>query len=292
MRVADKTRGIDMNRLKERSIQVQRLADTLKEKHDDMKEWYNIRNNKITDGVKRITDGFEFLRKRDHDSEDPGNPNPSATFEQPPATSSTEIVVFQPSQLESAQGTSGGTVEEVQQMESSSYIESSMAGTSSVPSSVDIALQALHLVTGEVLEEGEIVVDLSHKHLLALNEMKIVEDSVIDQMPIEQETDDTENIDEIVFEGETSKSTYVRVDGMEFNPFDEEWKKENQEDIDEQLKNRTSSNNPTDSFQEWRKRFLSKVEKPTPLETQVDFLKKSSAWPSNVNTVFNISGHC
>ncbi|KAF5788425.1 hypothetical protein HanXRQr2_Chr10g0463851 [Helianthus annuus] len=121
MRAADNTRGIDMNRLKERSIQVQRQADTLKEKHDDMKEWYNIRNNKITDGVKRITDGFEFLRKRvnilwgdrckqqqvlkkqDHDSEDPGNPDPSTTSEQPPATASTQIVVFQPSKLESAQ---------------------------------------------------------------------------------------------------------------------------------------------------------------------------------------------
>ncbi|MFS7939719.1 hypothetical protein Hanom_Chr05g00455221 [Helianthus anomalus] len=106
-----------MNRLKERSFQVQRLAETLKEKHDDMKGWYNIRNTKITDGVKRITHGFEFVRKRvnilwgdrckqqevlkkrDHDSEDTGNPDPSTTSEQPPATASTQIVVFKPSQL-------------------------------------------------------------------------------------------------------------------------------------------------------------------------------------------------
>ncbi|KAJ0663705.1 hypothetical protein HanOQP8_Chr13g0482961 [Helianthus annuus] len=55
--------------------------------------------------------------------------------------------------------------------------------------------------------------------------------------------------------------------------------KENQEDIDEQLKNRTSSDNPTDSFQEWRKRFLSKVEKPTPPEAQVDFLQFEKVKP-------------
>ncbi|MFS8018824.1 hypothetical protein Hanom_Chr15g01396601 [Helianthus anomalus] len=134
-----------------------------------------------------------------------------------------------------------------------------MPGTSSVPSTADLALQAVHPITGEVLEEGEFVADLSHKQLLALNEMKTIEDSVIDQMPIELENIDTENIDEIVFEGETSKPTYVRADGMEFDPFDEEWMKENQEDIDEQLMNRTSSDNPTDSFQEWRKRFLSKM---------------------------------
>ncbi|MFS7910331.1 hypothetical protein Hanom_Chr02g00105041 [Helianthus anomalus] len=208
-----------------------------------MKESYNIRNTKITNGVNRITDGFEAVRKRvnilwgdrckqqevlkkwDHDSEDPGNPDPSATSEQPPATATTQIVVFKPSHIESTQGTSGGTVEEVQQLESSSYVESSMAGTSPIPSSADLALQAL-------------------QPMLALNEMKIAEDSVLDQMPIEPETVDTKNIDEIVFEGETSKSTYVRADGMEFNPLDEEWMKENLEDIDEQLKNRTSTDNP------------------------------------------------
>ncbi|MFS7995452.1 hypothetical protein Hanom_Chr12g01118051 [Helianthus anomalus] len=276
MRVADNTRGIDMNRMKERRSELQRLAEALKEKHNYMKKWYNSRNTTIVDGVKRITEGFEFVRRcvnilwgdrckqqevlqqRDHDSEDPGNPDPSATSEQPPATTSSQLIVFKPSQLGSSQGTSSGAIEEQQQLESSSYIESSMT---------------------EVIEEGEFVADLSHEQLLALNEMKTVEDSMIDQMSIEPETVDTENIEEMVSEGETSKSTYVHADGMEFDPFDEEWMKENQEDIDEQLKNRTSSDNPTDSFQEWRKRFLSKVEKPTPPEAQVDFLQFEKVKP-------------
>ncbi|MFS7935244.1 hypothetical protein Hanom_Chr05g00401201 [Helianthus anomalus] len=76
--------------------------------------------------------------------------------------------------------------------------------------------------------------------------MKIIEDYVIDQMSVEPETADVENIEETVFKGESSKSTYVRADGMEFDLFDKEWMKDNQEDIDEQLKNRTSSDNPTD----------------------------------------------
>ncbi|MFS7956768.1 hypothetical protein Hanom_Chr07g00658401 [Helianthus anomalus] len=246
MRAADNTRGIDMNRLKERSIQVQRLADTLKEKHDDMKEWYNIRNNKITDGVKRITDGFEFLRKRkqDHDFEDPGNPDPSATLEQPPATASTQIVVFQPSQLESTQGTSGGTVEE-----------------------------ALHPITGEIIEEGEIVADLSREQLLALNEMKKIDDAAIDDIPSELETTNLENVEEIVFEGDDKKSSYMREDGAEFAPFNEEWLKKNVDVTDEQLKNRDTSENASDAFTEWRKKFLSKVSKLLLVEVQVDYLQ-------------------
>ncbi|MFS7984769.1 hypothetical protein Hanom_Chr11g00990461 [Helianthus anomalus] len=81
---------------------------------------------------------------------------------------------------------------------------------------------------------------------------------LIEKMPIEQETENAENIEEIVFEGETNKTTYVRVGGTEFDPFDEEWMKENQVEIDEQLKNRASSDNPTDSFEEKEKTFLIK----------------------------------
>ncbi|MFS7977771.1 hypothetical protein Hanom_Chr10g00907881 [Helianthus anomalus] len=274
-----------------RSTDVQRLAETLKEKHDDMKEWYNIRNTKITDGVKRITDGFdalrkrvnilwgdrckqqEVLKKRDHDSEDPGNPDPSATSEQPPATASTQIVVFKPSQFGSPQGTSVGTVEEVKQLEIRSYIESSMAGTSFVPSSTNIALHGVHPITGEVLEEGEIVADLSHEQLNALNKIKEIDDVVIDDIPSEPETANLENVEEIVFEGGDKKSTYVREDGTEFTPFNEEWLKENVDVIDDQLKNRDTSDNASDAFTEWKKQFLSKVSKPMPAEVQVDYLK-------------------
>ncbi|KAM0030966.1 hypothetical protein Hdeb2414_s0017g00503151 [Helianthus debilis subsp. tardiflorus] len=66
---------------------------------------------------------------------------------------------------------------------------------------------------------------------------------------------------------------------MQFDSFDEKWMKANQEDIDEQLKNRAFSDNPTDSFEEWRKRFLSRVEKPTPPEAQVDFLQFEKVKP-------------
>ncbi|KAJ0718516.1 hypothetical protein HanLR1_Chr08g0271461 [Helianthus annuus] len=249
MRAADNTRGIDMNRMKERSSELQRFAEALKEKHDYMKEWYNSRNTTIVDGVKRITEGFESVRKRfnilwgdrckqqevlqkrDHDSEDPGNPKPSATSEQPPATTSTQLVDFNPSQLGSSQGTSSGAIEEQQQLESSSY--------------------AVHPITGEILEEGEIVADLSHEQLLALNEMKEVDDAEIDKIPSEPETTDLENVEEIVFEGDEKKSSYVREDGTEFAPLNEEWLKENVDVIHEQLKNRDTSENATDAFIEW-----------------------------------------
>ncbi|KAF5797967.1 hypothetical protein HanRHA438_Chr07g0297801 [Helianthus annuus] len=149
MRAVDNARGIEMNHMKESSSKLQQLAENLKERHDFMKEWYNSRNTTIVDGVKKITESSEIVRKRvnilwndrckqqevlkkkDDDPEDQGNPDPSATSEQPPATTSSQIVVYKPSQIESAQGTSSGTVQEIQHHESSYVIESSLPGCSS-----------------------------------------------------------------------------------------------------------------------------------------------------------------
>ncbi|MFS7917900.1 hypothetical protein Hanom_Chr03g00194631 [Helianthus anomalus] len=103
--------------------------------------------------------------------------------------------------------------------------------------------------------------------------MKAVEDAAIDQIRSEPEASDLENLEEIVFEGDNNKSTYVREDGTEFIPFNEDWLKENVDDIDGQLKNRDSADNSPDAFTEWRKQFPSKVTKPTPAEAQVDYLK-------------------
>ncbi|KAJ0477784.1 hypothetical protein HanHA300_Chr13g0492531 [Helianthus annuus] len=112
---------------REQSISIlQKLAEDLKGRCDFMKEWYDSRNTTIVDGVKRINAGYEFLRKRvatlwedrckqqevlkkhDHDSKDQGNPDSSADAQQPPASTSAEIVAYKPPQVESSQGTSSG----------------------------------------------------------------------------------------------------------------------------------------------------------------------------------------
>ncbi|KAM0068136.1 hypothetical protein Hdeb2414_s0002g00069661 [Helianthus debilis subsp. tardiflorus] len=109
--------------------------------------------------------------------------------------------------------------------------------------------------------------------------MKEVEDGDIDKMPVEPETVDIVNIEEIVFEGNDKKSLYVGEDGTKFAPFNEEWLKENVDIIDEHLKNRDTSENATDAFSEWRKQLLSKVFKPFPADVQVDYLQFEKVKP-------------
>ncbi|KAJ0704588.1 hypothetical protein HanPI659440_Chr14g0564331 [Helianthus annuus] len=209
----------------------------------------------------------EVLKKRDDDSEDQGNPDTSGTSQKQPAATSSAVIVVQPSVVESIQGTSYGTAQQVE-------------GTVSVPSSADIALQAIHPVTGELLEEGELIEDFSHEQLLALQAMRKIDDAEIERMPSEPDSTDVENVEEIVFEGNEQKSAYVRKDGTEFPQFDEDWLKENVEVIDEHLKNRDTSENPGDAFTTWRQQFLSRVSKPVQEATQVEYLRLEKAKPN------------
>ncbi|KAJ0657348.1 hypothetical protein HanLR1_Chr14g0545931 [Helianthus annuus] len=256
-----------------------------------MKNWYETKNTTIAEGVKTITKGYDFLRKRvailwedrckqqeilqkrDEDPEDQGNPDTAAAPQQPPVGTSSAIIVYQPSSLRSSQAGSSGIVNEEQLLEA-------LAGTSPVLSSADLALQVVHPVTGESLQEGEIVEDLTPQQLITLKAMRDINDDEVEKMPSEPETITAENVDEIVFEGEVKKSTYVREDGTEFASFDEDWLKDNVEDIDEHLKNRDTSENATDAFAAWHQRFLSKVSRPVPEPSQVDFLQLERAKPS------------
>ncbi|MFS7940263.1 hypothetical protein Hanom_Chr05g00462421 [Helianthus anomalus] len=227
-----------------------------------MKEWYESRNTTILEGDRKMSAGFEFVRKRvailwedkckqqeilqkrDEDPEDQGNLDSAATPQQPPAGTSSAIIVYQPSALGSSQAGSSGTVGEEQLLEA-------LAGTFSIPSTVDLAIQVVHPVTGESLEEGEIVEDLTPQQLITLKAMRDINDDEVEKMLSVPESVNVENVDEIVFESEVKKSSYMRQD-----------------------------ENATDVFAAWRQRFLSKVTKPIPEAAQVDFLQLEKAKPS------------
>ncbi|MFS7961396.1 hypothetical protein Hanom_Chr08g00714511 [Helianthus anomalus] len=216
----------------------------------------------------------EIQRKRDHASEDPGNPGTSASSEQQGASTSTQIVVYRPLQIGTAPGTLGVSKEELEKLDSGHIDESSTTDENVVPSSFDIALQVCPPVTREDLEEGEFISEMTDEQILALTDMQVVNDATIDETPSEPEVANLDGLDEIMFERDAEKSKYVREDGTEFNPFDEEWLKDNMDEIDDKLKNHDSSNVPTDSFEEWIKNFLSKIAKPAlSANPKLDFVK-------------------
>ncbi|MFS7930500.1 hypothetical protein Hanom_Chr04g00345041 [Helianthus anomalus] len=268
MRATDNARGIELNRVKDQSIAMKHSTDRLAERHDFMKNWYDSRNTTLVDGFKSIKDAFEISRKkvnilwsgrckaqqiqrkRDHDSEEQGNPDASASSEPQWASASTQIIVYQPRQTKTTQGTSGGSKDDVEHLENGITLqecppESSTAGANVASTSADIDLQAC-------------------APILRLTDMKVVDDTTIDETPSEPDATNLDGLDEIVFEGDAEKSKYIREDGTEFNPFDEDWLKDNMDEIDERLNNRDSSDVPADSFEEWRKNFFSRTTKSTP----------------------------
>ncbi|KAJ0783561.1 hypothetical protein HanLR1_Chr01g0021731 [Helianthus annuus] len=161
-------------------------------------------------------------------------------------------------------------------------------------SSADITLQACPPVSREELEDGEFIFEMTAEQILRLTDMKVVDDTTIDETPSEPEATNLDGLDEIVFEGDAEKSKYIREDSTKFNPFGEDWLKDNMDEIDERLKNRDSSDVPADSFEEWRKNFLSKTAKPAPPVIQVDYMKYEKDRPQGriLSWMFVKEIHC
>ncbi|MFS7952106.1 hypothetical protein Hanom_Chr07g00603031 [Helianthus anomalus] len=281
MQSVDNARGIEMNRLKERSAAVQRSAETLAAKHDDMREWYNNRNTTLVDSFTIIKDAFkmsmkrvnalwldrckaqEVLHKRDHDRDDRGNPDAPASSEQSEASASTQIVVYSSEHIVADPVALGGSQEELERLDMLENIENIGFLLDVVES---MSGHAYHPVTGEELDEREFLSELSSEQILALSEMKVVDDATIDEIPSESEVANLDDLKEIVFEDEN----------------------------EEKLKSRDTSDVHTDTFDEWRKKFLAKIPKPAPPPDQVDYKKYEKIRPRGIilSCMFVKEIHC
>ncbi|MFS7974845.1 hypothetical protein Hanom_Chr10g00873561 [Helianthus anomalus] len=109
---------------------------------------------------------------------------------------------------------------------------------------------------------------MTDEQILGLTDMKVVDDATIDETPSELEVANLGGLDEIVFEGDAEKSKYVEY--------------------------RDSSDVPADSFEEWRKNFLSKTAKPPPSVVQVDYMKYEKVRPQGriISWMFVKDIHC
>ncbi|MFS8028111.1 hypothetical protein Hanom_Chr16g01506621 [Helianthus anomalus] len=164
-----------------------------------MKKWYDSRNTSVVDGFNSIKDAFELSRKR-------------VNILWPDRCKEQEIQRTRDHDRE-ALGNPGGLKHELEKLESGHTGERSTVGENVVLSSADIALHVCPHVTHEDLEEGEFVSELSDEQILALTNMKVVDDATIDETPNEPEVANLDGLDEIVFEGDAKKSKYVREDG-------------------------------------------------------------------------------
>ncbi|MFS8003262.1 hypothetical protein Hanom_Chr13g01211951 [Helianthus anomalus] len=192
----------------------------------------------------------DVLQKRDHDREDPGNPDAPASSQQSGASSSTQVVVYNPQQIVADSVASGGSKEELERLD----ILKNMGG---------------HI--GESSTAGDNVV-LN----LALTEMKVVDDATIDEIPSEPEVANLVDLEKIVFEGDAKKS---KITCMR---------------LTDKLKNRDSSDVPTGTFDEWRKKFLTKTTKLAPFPVQVDYMKYEKVRPHGkiLGWIFIKDIHC
>ncbi|MFS7995817.1 hypothetical protein Hanom_Chr12g01122541 [Helianthus anomalus] len=83
--------------------------------------------------------------------------------------------------------------------------------------------QKYHPVTGERLEEGEHVTEMSDEQILALTELDDVAVSMIDATSLVQDQTDFSTIDEIFIGSDPERPVYVGKDNAEVNVLDDEY---------------------------------------------------------------------
>ncbi|KAF5822594.1 hypothetical protein HanXRQr2_Chr01g0028381 [Helianthus annuus] len=155
--------------------------------------------------------------------------------------------------------------------------------------------QKFHPITGEALEEGEFVSEMTDEQLSRLFELNDVAEGVIDATPLVQDQTDFSTIDEIFISSDPERPVYVREDDAELNVPDDEFIAAKTAEFDN-----TSSDSPTaqesreKTIKEWRADFLARNPPPlAPLE-QANYmvLEKNQARGRIISWMFVKDLHC
>ncbi|KAJ0797436.1 hypothetical protein HanPI659440_Chr04g0173811 [Helianthus annuus] len=155
--------------------------------------------------------------------------------------------------------------------------------------------QKFHPVTGEMLEEGEYVSEMSDEQILALTELDDVAVSMIDNTPLVQDQTDFSSIDEIFIGSDPDRPVYVGKDNAEVNALDDDFVAEKTAEFANLSSDSPSAQeNREKTVNEWRADFLARNPPPlAPLE-QANYmmLEKNRARGRIISWMFVKDLHC
>ncbi|MFS7992579.1 hypothetical protein Hanom_Chr12g01083971 [Helianthus anomalus] len=152
-----------------------------------------------------------------------------------------------------------------------------------------------HPVTGELLEEGEFVDEMSDEQIRALTELVDVAVSMIDATPLEQDQTDFSKIDEIFISSDPERTVYVGQDNAEMNALNDDYVAEKTAEFANlSSDSSTAQENREKTVNEWRADFLARNPPPlAPLE-HVNYmrLEKNQARGRIISWMFVKELHC
>ncbi|KAJ0540567.1 hypothetical protein HanRHA438_Chr09g0374301 [Helianthus annuus] len=152
-----------------------------------------------------------------------------------------------------------------------------------------------HPVTGELLEEGEHVTEMSDERVLALKELDEVDMNMIDATPLVSDETDFSTIDEIFIGSDPERPVYVGEDNAEFNALDDEYvAAKTTEFANLSSDSPTAQENREKTVNKWRADFLARNPPPLASLDQVNYmsLEKNQARGRIISWMFIKELHC
>ncbi|KAJ0456269.1 hypothetical protein HanIR_Chr15g0760491 [Helianthus annuus] len=157
------------------------------------------------------------------------------------------------------------------------------------------SVQKFHPVTGELLEEGEFISEMTDEQISILTDLDEVAVCMIDATPLVQDQTDFSTIEEIFISSDPERPVYVGEDNAEVNALDDNLVAEKTAEFDNLSSGSPSAQESREkTVNEWRADFLARNPPPlAPLE-QANYmmLEKNQARGRIISWMFVKDLHC
>ncbi|KAJ0674155.1 hypothetical protein HanLR1_Chr12g0436801 [Helianthus annuus] len=245
LKEANRARDREVEIMKGHSTVLEREAKVLKQKHEELSERYKNRDDRLIEAFKPVHANFKKInhkvgtlwnercnalgivpsKRGDDKDDDEANPDqPAASGSGATASGAaggSGTSQDAPTALPTA---TTGPSEQTESLEASAgfeHVSLEPEAFADLPESSTV--QQYHPVTGELLEEGEHVTEMSDERVLALKELDEVDLKMIDATPLVPDETDFSMIDEIFIGSDPERPVYVGQDNAEFNALDDEF---------------------------------------------------------------------
>ncbi|KAJ0881023.1 hypothetical protein HanRHA438_Chr10g0469721 [Helianthus annuus] len=317
LKEANRARDREVEIMKGHSTVLENEAKALRQKHEELSERYKNRDDRLIEGFKPVQANFKKMehkvgtlwnerckalgivpsKRGDDKDDDAANPDQPAASGSGATASGAAGGSGTSQDAPTAPSTATtGPSEQTKTLETSTGLEHvSLEPEAFADLPESSVVHQYHPVTGELLEEGEHVTEMSDERVLALKELDEVDVNMIDATPLVPDETDFSTIDEIFIGSDPERPVYVGQDNAEFNALDDEFvAAKTAEFANLSSDSPTAQENREKTVNEWRADFLARNPPPLPPLDQVNYmnLEKNSARGRIISWMFIKELHC
>ncbi|KAM0041743.1 putative Thioredoxin-like superfamily [Helianthus debilis subsp. tardiflorus] len=317
LKEANRARDREVEKMKGHSTVLENEAKALRQKHEELSDRYKSRDDRLIEAFKPVHANFKKIdykvgtlwnercnalgivpsRRGDDKDDDAANPDQPAASGSGATASGAAGGSGTSQDAPSAPSTATtGPSEQTETLEASAVLEHVSVepdAFADLPESSFV--QQYHPVTGELLEEGEHVTEMSDERVVAPTELDEVDVSMIDATPLVPDQTDFSSIDEIFIGADPERPVYVGQDNKEFSALDDEYVAEKTAEFANlSTDSPTAQENREKTVNEWRADFLARNPPPLAPLDQVNYmrLEKNQARGRIISWMFIKELHC